>query len=107
MRLVAQGLGWILLSLGAVVLCLDLFNSTQKGTLGVTDLGALWNSLDTTSLQLAQVSIERYVHPDLWDPVVTSLLLTPAFAVLGVLGLVLLVLTGTGRHFGRKGRFSG
>ena len=90
MRLAALCLSWLLIGLGAVFLCLDLYNFADSGSFAATDFGALWHSLHSNSLQLLQPAIERHVHPYLWHPVMTSILLTPAFLILLVPGLVLL-----------------
>lgn len=36
--------------------------------------------------------MKRYVDPRLWDPVIVTLLLAPAFVVLGLPGLLLAIL---------------
>jgi hypothetical protein len=36
--------------------------------------------------------VQRYIHPFLWDPIIVSVLLSWAFAVLMILGVLLLVL---------------
>ena len=48
--------------------------------------------------------MSRYVHPFLWHPVITTVLLWPAFAVFGVLGAIFLLL---GRRRDRTDRIFG
>jgi len=54
-------------------------------------LGQLWYQLNRSSLNLVQAVIQRYIHPFLWDPIIVSVLLSWAFAVLMILGALLLV----------------
>ncbi len=67
------------------------FAITLSGSGGglMTSLGEQWGSLDAPSLNLIQAVTQRYVHPALWDPVLVTFLLLPAWLVLGVPGLVL------------------
>jgi hypothetical protein len=62
----------------------------------VAKVGDWWSYLDRNSLLLLQPAIERHVEPFvgqwLWDPVVLTILTSPAWLVLGILGLVLLLL---------------
>ena len=53
-------------------------------------LGQLWYQLDRSSLNLVQAVIQRYIHPFLWDPIIVTILLSWAFAVLMILGVLLL-----------------
>jgi hypothetical protein len=57
-------------------------------------LGQLWYNLDPSSLNLMQAVVQRYIHPFLWDPIIVTVLLWWAFAVLMVLGLLILALSG-------------
>jgi hypothetical protein len=53
-------------------------------------LGQLWYELSRSSLNLVQAVVQRYIHPFLWDPIIVSVLLSWAFAVLMILGVLLL-----------------
>lgn len=48
---------------------------------GPRDLGAWWADLHFASLQLLEPAIARHLSPFLWDPVMTTVLLTPAWIV--------------------------
>ena len=84
--------GWILLLAGLVVLMRDLIGWLDTGILAPIVLGELWFTLHAPSLNLVQAAVQRYIHPTLWDPVITSVLFLWAFAVLIAPGLALLVL---------------
>jgi hypothetical protein len=53
-------------------------------------LGQLWYELNRSSLNLVQAVIQRYIHPFLWDSIIVTILLSWAFAVLMILGVLLL-----------------
>lgn len=60
-------------------------------------LGEVWYMLAPGSLNLAQAVTQRYLLPELWDPVVIWLLQWPAGAMFSLFGLVLLILTNSAR----------
>lgn len=64
----------------------------NNGEIAFTSLGEHWYSLHPSSLNLAQAAIERHVAPFLWDPVITTILLLPAWLVAGVLGALIYLL---------------
>ncbi len=55
-------------------------------------LGQLWFEIDNGSLNLVQAVIQRYIFPELWDPVIVSMLLLPAWLVFAIPAIVLTVL---------------
>ncbi len=64
----------------------------DNGALAFTPLGEHWFSIHPQSLNAAQAGIERHVAPFLWDPVMTTILLLPAWLVVGGLGALLYLL---------------
>ena len=75
---------WLLL--GAVIaLTIDLTGPADAPTT-MTALGEHWFKIHPASLNASQAGVQRYVHPVLWDPVIVSLLKTPTWIVLAVLG---------------------
>jgi hypothetical protein len=93
-------IGWIVFLAGAAVLVRDFLVWVDTKTWAPIALGQLWYQLNRSSLNLVQAVIQRYIHPFLWDPIILSILLCWAFAVLMVLGLLILVI------FGRRSRAS-
>jgi hypothetical protein len=89
--LVGRVIGWIALLLGAAVLVRDMLVWIDTKHWAPIALGQLWYDLNRSSLNLVQAVTQRYIHPFLWDPVVVSILLSWAFAILMVLGLLLLI----------------
>ena len=92
-RLVLRGIGWFLLAAGVVLLGRDLLFLLTEGRFESMALGFLWHSLHSSSLQLSEAVVSRYLHAYLWHPVIATVLVWPAFAVLGGLGALLVLLT--------------
>jgi hypothetical protein len=76
------------------VLARDIFVWIDTKHWAPIALGQLWFDLDRSSLNLVQAVVQRYIHPFLWDPIIVTVLLWWAFAVLMVLGLLILALSG-------------
>jgi hypothetical protein len=55
----------------------------------MTPLGQTWYSLHVESLNLAQVLLERYLWPPLWNPGVVTLLQWPTWVVFAGIAIVL------------------
>ena len=84
--------GWLLIVAAIAVLLGEAWAWHQTGAWRWTPAGKLWFDLDRYSLNLAQAAIERHVARWLWFPVISTVLLWPAAAVLGVPGIVLLLI---------------
>ncbi|HXV23800.1 MAG TPA: hypothetical protein VED46_06045 [Alphaproteobacteria bacterium] len=92
MRIAVRLFGLLLL-LGALAAAAWQFQLwAQTGRFVPLALGQMWFTLDPPSLNLVQAVIERYVWPHLWDPVLLTVLRWPAWAVLGLPALILLIL---------------
>jgi len=90
--IVGRVIGWIILLAGAAVLVRDGLVWIDTKHWAPIALGQLWYELNRSSLNLVQAVVQRYIHPFLWDPIIVSILLSWAFAVLMILGVLLLVL---------------
>jgi hypothetical protein len=91
LRFLARFVGLWLLAGALVALVVDGAKSIAAGSVLTTPLGLLWYSVSPDSLNAAQAGIQRHVLPYLWDPVIQSILLLPAFVVFGVLGALLML----------------
>ena len=89
--IIGRVIGWIMLLGGAAVLVRDFLVWIDTKHWAPLALGQLWYDLNRSSLNLVQAVVQRYIHPFLWDPIIVSILLCWAFAVLMVLGMLLLV----------------
>ena len=89
--IVGRVIGWIALLAGSAVLVRDLLVWIDTKHWAPIALGKLWYDLNRSSLNLVQAVVQRYIHPFLWDPIVVSILLSWAFAVLMILGALFLL----------------
>jgi hypothetical protein len=92
--MIGRLIGWLFFLAGLAVLARDLFIWADTKHWTPIALGQLWFNLDRSSLNLVQAVVQRYIHPFLWDPIIVTVLLWWAFAVLMVLGLLILALSG-------------
>src|ERR1700740_3493373 len=92
--MIGRLIGWIFFLAGSAVLARAGFGWIGPKHWAPIPLGQLWFALDHSSLNLVQAVVQRYIHPFLWDPIIVTVLLWWAFAVLMVLGLVILALSG-------------
>ncbi len=83
--------GLLLLAVAFVFLVYDGARSIADQALRLTPLGEVWNDIHQSSQQALRTLVEE-MAPWLWSDVVKVILNQPAFAVLGVLGLVLLLI---------------
>ena len=63
--------------------------SIAQERLVMTPLGQTWYTLHVESLNLAQVLLERYLWPPLWNPGVVTLLQWPTWMVFAGLAIIL------------------
>ena len=92
--MIGRLIGWIVFLAGLAVLARDVFVSIDTKHWAPIAVGQLWFDLDRSSLNLVQAVVQRYIHPFLWDPIIVTILLCWAFAVLMVLALLILALSG-------------
>jgi len=83
--------GLLLLAGGFIFLVYDGARSIADQALRLTRLGEFWNDIHQASQQAFQSMVER-ASPLLWNSVVKLILNQPAWAVMGVLGIVLMLL---------------
>ena len=97
--------GYFFLAASLWVLGYDLMSSWRLGELHFTSLGGYWFAFHSDSLNLAQAVVQRYLWPSLWDPVITWILLRPAWVAAIVLSALFLT-KGFRAWGGRAGRKS-
>jgi hypothetical protein len=91
MRTLFRLLGWLILGAALAILVIDAW-SWLGGARKLTAAGELWYRLHPDSLGLSQAVTQRYLFPWLWDPIAVWVLLQPAAAVLGVIGVLIIFL---------------
>ena len=88
--IIGRIIGWLLVLAALVVLVADLIGGFDTGHFVFKTAGEVWYEISPSTILLAQPAIQRHVAPWLWDPVIQTVLLWPAAAVIGVPGLALL-----------------
>lgn len=88
---VIRVLGLVLAIFALMIMGADILRSIGEGAMTMRAAGELWFALHAPSLNALQAGIERHLTPALWDPVIVTVLLWPAFAVVGVPALILLI----------------
>ena len=97
LRFLARFTGLWLLAGAFVSLVIDGNRSIAAGRLMLTAFGEAWFTMHPASLDAARNWIELHLPAWLWNPVILSVLLTPIWIVLAILGAVL-VLVGRKRE---------
>ncbi len=92
-------IGLIFLMLALVVLAWEALGYFEYGDWSLIVFGEIAFRLFPEWLNLAQAVIQRYLFPWLWDPVIQTFLLWPAWPVLGGLGLIFLLWSRGSRRF--------
>jgi hypothetical protein len=82
--------GLLLLAGGFIFLVYDGARSIADQTLRLTRLGEFWNDIHQTSQQAFRVAVEG-ASPWLWNAVIKVILNQPVWAVMGVLGILLML----------------
>ena len=91
MRWVLRVLGTWFLGLALILLVVDGTRMLAADSLLFSTLGELWAQIAPDGPAALQESVQTYVHPLLWDPVLTTFLAWPGWAVLGGIGIVLMI----------------
>jgi len=91
--------GFILIIAAFYALWMELSIFLDTGVYESALVWAYWYTFSPGSLNFIQGIIERYLFPELWDPVIVTILLCPAWVVLGVPGLLI---EWRSRHRNRK-----
>jgi hypothetical protein len=93
LSMIGRLIGWIIFLAGVSVLVRDVLVWIDTKHWAPIALGQLWFDLSRSSLNLVQAVVQRYINAFLWDPIIVTILLCWAFAVLMVLGALILALS--------------
>jgi hypothetical protein len=93
------------LALALITAVLDITRSIADSTLVMTPLGVDWFNFSPATLNASQATIQNYVHPIVWDPVIQTILLAPSWFVFSIIWLILTLL-GKNRKSRWEGRYS-
>jgi hypothetical protein len=90
--IIGRIIGWIFLAAGFMVLGHDCLQFLNSGEWNSILLGELWYKFDAQGLNFTQAIIQRYVSEYLWDPILLTVLLWPAWLDFLVPGILITVL---------------
>ncbi len=90
--IVGRIIGWIFLAAAFMVLGHDILQYLNTESWHSILLGELWYDLNPRGLNFMQAIIQRYVLAALWDPVITTVLLWPAWLDFLVPGIILVAI---------------
>jgi hypothetical protein len=91
-RALLRLIGVIVLAAGFILVVYDGAKSIADSRIYVYKLGQLWTDIHAASLQNVQAKVQENLPAAVWDPAITTLLDQPAWLVLGVIGIVLILL---------------
>jgi len=90
-RFLFRFLGLICLAAAFILVIYDGTKSIACNSLFLTTVRALWELFNAGGLARLKPLIEPYAGGLLWDPVMVSLLAAPAWSLLGLFGILLLI----------------
>ena len=95
------GRSFIIVGLGFAVLGMVLWVS---GAVVTAPAGQLWYEMDSSSLNITQAFIQRYISEGLWDSIIVPLLNRPVWEALAIVVLFHAVVGGILSSLGNKRR---
>jgi hypothetical protein len=94
-RFLLRFIGLICLAAAFILVIYDGTKSIAGNGVSLTTVRALWELVNAGSLAKLKPLIEPYAGGMLWDPAMVSILAAPAWGLLGMVGILLIL-------FGRK-----
>jgi hypothetical protein len=85
-------LGLLCLAAGFILVIYDGTKSIAANALYFTSVRTLWELINAASLLKVKPLLLPYADGVLWDPGMVGLLAAPAWAMLGVLGIIFILL---------------
>jgi hypothetical protein len=85
-------LGLLCLAAAFLLIIYDGTKSIAGNAVAITSVRALWETIHASSLLSLRPLIENTAGRFAWDPVFSGFLIAPSWAVLGGLGIVLVLL---------------
>lgn len=91
-RFLFRSLGLFCLAAAFVLVIYDGTKSIAGNQLFLTSVSTLWGLIGANSLAMLKPLISPYANGVIWDPVMVSILAAPAWAMLGLLGILFMLL---------------
>lgn len=92
-RLFFRIAGWLALAGSFVAAVIDGTQSIAADEIELTGFGQFLGQVLGTRFAAIQPAVERNITPLLWDPVLVQMFRVPSFAVLALLGVLLVLAT--------------
>jgi hypothetical protein len=92
LRLIIRFAGILLLAVAFAALIVDGTRSIAAGAVAIAPLGRVASTLFPDPFARVHAAIESHA-PLLWDPVLVTILLLPAWLVIGLVGVIVIALT--------------
>ncbi len=89
MKALVRFLAGFLLLVAVILAVYDGTVSQAAGRVSFATVQDMWSAISPTSLKSAQNGVQRNAHPLVWTWGIAKVLQLPAWAVFGVLGLLL------------------
>jgi hypothetical protein len=102
--MIGRVVAWFLIVVAGLVLAREAYMFLETGTYTPVAVAQLWYDIHRGSLNLVQTTLEQYLHPFLWDPLLFTVLQWPATLVFGIPGIALLLSTRSPKKKKRKWR---
>jgi hypothetical protein len=91
-RFIFRLLALIIIAAAFILLIYDGAKSIADSSIHINTLGQLWTDIHAGSLQALQAMTERRVSARLWGLIARPVLDQPAWLVLGIIGIILMLL---------------
>ncbi|MGC1465135.1 MAG: hypothetical protein WA792_05330 [Pseudolabrys sp.] len=91
-RFLFRFLGLLCLAAAFILVIYDGMKSIAGNAVYFTNVQVLWDIINAASLQNLKPLVETKIGPWAWDPILVTALTWPSWAVLGVLGILLIML---------------
>ena len=91
-RFLFRLIGLFCLAASFILVIYDGTKSIAANQLYLTSVSALWELINAGSLAVLKPLLSPYANGILWDPVALAVLAAPAWALLGILGILLILM---------------
>ncbi|HEY5305164.1 MAG TPA: hypothetical protein VIJ52_00655 [Pseudolabrys sp.] len=91
-RFLLRFIGLIGLAAAFILVIYDGTKSIAGNELFLTSVSTLWTLINANSLAKLQPLLSPYANGILWDPIAVAVLAAPAWAALGILGILFILL---------------
>jgi hypothetical protein len=91
-RFLFRSIGLVCLAAAFALVIYDGTKSIAGNQLFLTSVSTLWGLINGSSLAMLKPLISPYANGMVWDPLAVSILAAPAWAVLGLLGILFMLL---------------